>query len=324
LDAAGMVEDASHHSIGQFEGAPSSWTVYQRETARPNAFQERTQLGFERLFGRGRQFLKSYFGLSVKGGGVASVGPHAHAKHVLASEIERNVFVLLEKTHLPHAFGGDTARGKVGDRARRELDAGVSDVNLVGDYGNAHGFQVDDFRVDQSEKNVEVVNHDVIYDIDIETARSEDAQAMNFEKHRSRHNFLGRSNGRIKSFDVSDLQDAAGSFGCGDEVVCLVQRRGHRFLDENIMAPSEKLASDAGVVLCRHGQADGVDPLGSQSAGAGKDWRAVLGGNFRGAIPVCIEDAHELGAFRLSPNADVVAAEFSDSHDRHADGLRVH
>ena len=116
----------------------------------------------------------------------------ANAEHVLAREIERDVFVLLEEAHLADAFGGNAAGGEIRDGAGFKFDAGVGDVHFVGDHGDADGFQVDDGRIDEREQDVEVVNHHVVDDVDIEAARRKNAEAMDFEKHRARDDFPRR------------------------------------------------------------------------------------------------------------------------------------
>ena len=64
----------------------------------------------QRFFRRGLQFFKSDSGLRA-------ARLDANAQRVLAREIERDVFVLLEEAHLADALGGDAAGGDVGDRA---------------------------------------------------------------------------------------------------------------------------------------------------------------------------------------------------------------
>jgi len=81
--------------------------------------------------------------------------------------------MLLEKSQLAHAFGGDTARRYVGHGTGSEIEARVCDVHFVGQDGNADRFYFRDRRIHQGEQDIQVVNHDVVYDVNIQATRRE-------------------------------------------------------------------------------------------------------------------------------------------------------
>ena len=74
-----------------------------------------------------------------------------------------------------------------------KFDARVRDVDFVRDHRNADGFQIHDGRVHERKQNIEVVNHHVVHDVDIQAARRENAEAVDFEKHGARNDLLRRA-----------------------------------------------------------------------------------------------------------------------------------
>ena len=64
----------------------------------------------------------------------------------------------------------------------------ISTLSVI--TGNADGFQVDHRRVHQREQDIEIVDHHVVDHVNIQAARRENAQPVNFEKQRPRDDFL--------------------------------------------------------------------------------------------------------------------------------------
>ena len=92
----------------------------------------------------------------------------ADGQELLAGEVEREVLVRLEETELANLLGGDAAGGEVGDAAGFEFDAYVGDVGLAGENGQPDGADFADGRIGEAENDVEVVNHEVEDDVDVE------------------------------------------------------------------------------------------------------------------------------------------------------------
>ena len=63
-------------------------------------------------------------------------------------------------------------------------------------------------RLGEGQHDIEIVNHQVEHDVDIERARSEDAQPVHFEKHWLGEDGNGRANGGIEALEMSDLGNA--------------------------------------------------------------------------------------------------------------------
>ena len=229
--------------------------------------------------------------------------------------------MLLKEAHFADAFGGDAAGSEIRDRAGFKFDAGVGDVHFVADDGDADGFEVDDRRVDEREQDVEVVDHHVVNDINVEAARRKNPQAMDFEKHRARNDFSDGDDGRIEPFDVADLKNAAAAFCGGDERVGFGERCRDGLFDEDINSRRENAGAYTRVLGGWDGEAHGVNAVGRERVQVAKNSRVEFRCNFLRAVGVGIDDADKLGAFDFAPDAHVVAAEITDADDSYANGF---
>ncbi len=207
-----MFQDARLYAVGKFQGAAPGGAIHERCAASANGVQKGAQFRSQRLFRGGGNFLEIDRLLRI-------LEVDADAQHILAGEIERDIFVLLEKAHLADSFGGDAAGGEIGHRAGGEFDARLGDVHFIGDHRNADGFQVDDGRIDQRKQNVQVVNHHVVNNVDVQAARSKHAEAVDFEKHGLGNDFAGRRRPRIEALEMADLQNALAALRRGDQTV---------------------------------------------------------------------------------------------------------
>ena len=75
----------------------------------------------------------------------------------------------------------------------------IGDVDGRGEDGNAGGANFLNFAGNQAEEDVDVVNHEVEDDIDIQAAWAEDAQAVDFEKQRLARDFFQRHDGGVET-----------------------------------------------------------------------------------------------------------------------------
>src|ERR1700733_8673451 len=98
LDAARVVQDACHHCISQGERAAPGGAIHGCGFARANRSQKRAEFCVQGFFRRRFQLFKSDCWLRA-------AGLDANAQRVLAYEIKRDVFVLLEEAHLADALG---------------------------------------------------------------------------------------------------------------------------------------------------------------------------------------------------------------------------
>ena len=96
------------------------------------------------------------------------VGVDADGEELLASEVEGEILVGLEETEFADLLGGDAAGGEVGDAAGFELDADVGDVGFAGENREADGADLLDGGLGEGEDDVEIVNHEIEDDVDVE------------------------------------------------------------------------------------------------------------------------------------------------------------
>ena len=185
--------------------------------SRPHRLRERLQFRAQRFHCRCRQFLKRKFRLRP--------GPlHANPQRIAPRIIQRNILVLLEKSHLPHALRGNSARRHIGHRAARKFQPRVRDIHFVRQHRNSHRFHFRHRLLHQRQQDVQVVDHQVVNHVHIQAARRKHSQPVHFKKQRPVHNRLHRQHCRIKSFDVAHLQNSPVPLGRLQQLVRFHQR----------------------------------------------------------------------------------------------------
>lgn len=257
------------------------------------------------------------------GGGEGGGGRDVDQQQVLAGEVEREVLVGLEEAQFADAFGGDAGGGEVGDAAVLKLDADVGDVGLFGEDGEAYGPYFTDWGGDEGEDDVEVVDHEVEDDVDVERAGGEDAEAVALKKHGSVEMRDRCGDGGVEAFEVAYLQDAVVVVGEGDEGVCLCERGGDRFFDQGVDACGEKLCSCCGVMDRRDADAGclNLQVSGEHFVDGGEGGKAVLGGEASAGGGVLIDQGHEFSLWEIAVDAEVVFAEGACAYDDYFDSL---
>src|SRR5579859_1935259 len=119
------------------------------------------------------------------GGGFADrvdVPTAAGDQAVLLLVIERDVGVGAEEAHASLGLEGEARGGHVCYAAVVEGEACIADVLHVADDADADGVDLGDLRAGQSEDDVDVVNHHVEDDADIDAAESHRADADDFNE----------------------------------------------------------------------------------------------------------------------------------------------
>ena len=257
----------------------------------------------------------------------------------LAGVVEGKVLRGLKETELADGFRRDSAGGEVGDGTGGELQADVGDIDLAAEDGKADGADLLDGGCSHGEENVEVVDHEVQDDVDVERARSEDAEAMGLKEHGTGEALQGSCDGGVEAFKVAGGKDAAEAFGLSDEQVSLKQGGGKRFFDEHVETGGEQLFSDRGVG--DGGNADGggvkAESCGEEIVDRGEGWDVKADGGFGAGVGIGVDDCGEpdeqglllrfedrgcevvRGAGReIGEDAEVVAAERTGTDDRDA------
>ena len=114
----------------------------------------------------------------------------------------------LEEAEFADLLGTDAAGGEVGDAAGFELYADVGDVYFFREDGEADGSDFADGGVGEREDDVEVVDHEVEDDVDVERAGGEDAEAVGLEEHGVVEALGDGGDGGVETLEVADGDDA--------------------------------------------------------------------------------------------------------------------
>ena len=140
----------------------------------------------------------------------------------------------LKEAQLAHLLCAHTARRKVGHAARFELDAHIRNVHFVGKNRQPHPMQRAHRRVDQTQHDIQVVDHQVQHHVHVQRARAENAEPMRLEKHGVvQDRFGGRDRG-IEALQMPGLQNAAVLGGNLDEAIGLLDAGRDRLLHQNV------------------------------------------------------------------------------------------
>ncbi len=216
----------------------------------------------------------------------------------------------LEEAELADALGGDARGGEVSDAAGAELDADVADVGFAGKDGQADGVHAGDRRVGEGEDDVEVVDHEVEDDVDVEGARREDGKPVRFKKHRAAEQRREGLHGRVETLEMADHEGAAVLAGKAEKVVGLRESGSDGLLDQDVDAVGEEPGGDGVVGGGRDADAGGIDVElaagegGEQDVDGGEDRNGVGRGCFSkrvsGAGRVCGRSA----CFGLAKDGD--------------------
>jgi hypothetical protein len=166
----------------------------------------------------------------------------------------------LEEAQLADLLGGDAGGREVGDAAGFELQADVGDIDVRREHGEADGAEFADGRLCECEHDVEVVNHEVEHDIDVERARREDGEPVDFEEEWTAEQLLRGGHGGVEAFEVADLHDALMLGSEREDVVGFGEGGGEGLFDQAVDAGGEELGGDGGVVNGWNTEAGSVYP----------------------------------------------------------------
>src|SRR5207344_1307343 len=109
---------------------------------------------------------------------------------------------------------------------------GVRDVDPGGEHRHADRVDLDELRAVEGKHDVQVVDHEVEDDVDVQAAGGKRPQPVDLDEAgfaTGRPKDLG---GGVEAFDVSDLEDGTRLLGESNELVSLAQRGRHRLLDQ--------------------------------------------------------------------------------------------
>ena len=103
------------------------------------------------------------------------------------ARVDRHVALALEEADLPNLIPADAARREVGDAAVLEPQPRVGDVHPRRQHRHADGLDALDLARDDAQDQIEVVNHQVEDDVDVEAAAELRAEAMHLDEARIVH-----------------------------------------------------------------------------------------------------------------------------------------
>src|SRR5438105_5602357 len=114
----------------------------------------------------------------------------------------------LKKPQLSHFLEADPTRRKICDTAVFKFHTRVGNVRSRREYRNADCTDLLHRSRNQTEHDVDIVNHEVENDINIQTSRRKRGKPVNFEELWPCCNLAGESHDWIESLHVTDLQHA--------------------------------------------------------------------------------------------------------------------
>ena len=228
--------------------------------------------------------------------------------------VEGKIGVALKNADLAEAFGTDAARGDVGDTAILKPDPCVGDVFAARQHGYADGIDRGDGRVHEMQNDLEVMDHEIKNDPDVEAALGKGRETMALDELRRVEPSLELAHDRIKSLDVTDLEDTTLFRGEGDHGFSIIDRVGDGFFHEDVFTGGKQHRRDFPV---RHGRGrdrGGIDPL-DKLPDAADGHGSELFGELAGVIEIGIVDRDEIGLFETGVDTLVIPTNGSDPDD---------
>jgi len=143
--------------------------------------------------------------------------------------------------------------------SRRELQPRVGDIGPRRQHGDTDGLDSDDLGRHNRQHHVEVVNHEVEDDIDIEAAIGKCAQAVHLDEPRMIEQRTQGRNRWIEALRMSDSEHGTRGLGCLDHLLRLRSISCERLLHEHADPTLQERKRDAQMRLGRHRNGDGID-----------------------------------------------------------------
>lgn len=229
----------------------------------------------------------------------------------------------LKKSQLAYALGRNATRSEVGNASGVELEADIGDVHLVGEHRQANGANFFYRRVHDREHNIDVVDHQVEDNVDVERARGEDTEPVDFEEHRVGDEREHGADSRVESLEMADLNDAMCTGGDTREFIGFDEVLCEGLLDENVDTTIHQLLCDFEVCDCGYSGGRGLDlsPLHNLFDG-GVRFGTELVCDGGGAFLVGVDDGGEFNVetrdgilLKIGVDASMIASERADADD---------
>ena len=209
------------------------------------------------------------------------VAGQAQQVAALVLVIEREIGVLLEDADLAQFVLADAAGGDVGHAAVLEADAHIGDVLAIAQDRHADGIHLHPRRADEVQDDLEVVDHDIEHDADIQAAAGIGREPRGLDEARMGEARLERGEHGIETLDVADLEDDAVFLREVAKFARLLRRFDEGFFHEHVLAVFEQVFGDGEVGDGGRGDGGGIDGVGEllEIGGAARGiWRRLIGG----------------------------------------------
>ena len=185
------------------------------------------QLALERLFIRDVE-------LATIDGRHAAVAPdQPPAFHLLCRVVHGQVGIALEDSDFAHAILADAARSDVGNAPRRELQPRVGDIRFLRQHRDADGLDGDHLGWHDRQHDIEVMNHQIEDDVDVEAAIGKRTQPMHFDETRMIEQRAHGGDGRVVALGVPDAEDGTRCARRIDHRLCLTGISRERLLHQH-------------------------------------------------------------------------------------------
>ena len=186
----------------------------------------------------------------------------------------------------------DTTGLELGDAARSIAEPGLGPVEIAPGSAGAGRLQRFDFGAETTRQPIEIVQHEVLDDVDVESARARRMHPTNANPARRPGTRERLPPARVVPLDLSDLQNPAEGLRAQDEPASFRRIAGERLLDEQIEPRLEQVEPRLDVGRGRNGDDRGIDSR--QSPQIIEGLRAVFARELLGPGCVPIDDRREL------------------------------
>src|SRR6185437_2892895 len=242
------------------------------------------------------------------------------ADRVLPLVIDRNVLTWLKQAEFANFLGRNAAGRQVRDTSACESKPDVSNVHSRGEDRNSGCPDLVRHLFRKAQDDVKIVDHQVEHNVDIETSRREDTEAVNFEEKRNGKRVLQHCYCRIEALQMSNLEDAPALLGEPGESFAGGRRGGNWLFNQDIDTAVQQTARNGFVSngRCRHNR--GVKTA-ERLIDAGECARVMIVSNLLRSFQIGIDDGRQFNILKLPDHATVIPSERAGADDRHPELL---
>ena len=266
----------------------------------PNLQLERIVLVYEEALDEGG--LPIADGLAVEG---VLLGGAPVDLDVLIGVVQHDVGIGLGDGQRADLLLGGPARRDGGHGPGLEADLHVGHVGLTGMDGAAQAVHATRLAIHQPQHDVDVMDHEIHDHGVVLHPGYERPEAARLDEDGLLHDLAKLLDGAVEALHVADVEDPPVLAGHAEELLGLFQRRGHRFLHEDVHAGLQEIAGDLEVAVGGDGHRGDVDQT-REVAMARHRTCPVLPGDLVGPLGVRVADGDEVHVPQLGEGQDVI------------------